>query len=78
MSEVDVVNSPPHYKQGNIEVIDFIEDQKLEYHEGNVVKYICRAPHKGHRIQDLEKAVWYLTRKVEKLKSQTVTASPQD
>jgi hypothetical protein len=78
MPEVDFVNHPPHYTTGKIEVIDFIEDKGLEYHEANVVKYVARAKHKGNRIQDLEKALWYLSRKIENLKSQTVTASPQD
>ena len=34
--------NPNHYKKGKIEVIDFIEDQKLDFCEGNVVKYLCR------------------------------------
>lgn len=56
------VNHPPHYNSGKIEVIDFIEDQKLGFHLGNVVKYVCRAEHKGKVRQDLEKALWYLQR----------------
>lgn len=39
----DSVNHPAHYTDGKIEVIDFIEDKKLGYHLGNVVKYIARA-----------------------------------
>lgn len=58
----DNVNHPAHYTTGKIEVIDFIEDQKLPYHLGNVVKYIARAPHKGTELQDLKKARWYLDR----------------
>lgn len=61
-SGCDVVNHPIHYTTGKIEVLDFIEDQKLPYHLGNVVKYICRAPHKGTEMQDLRKAQWYLNR----------------
>ncbi len=34
--------SPQHYQQGNIQVLDFITDQKFRYLEGNIVKYICR------------------------------------
>lgn len=63
----DVVNHPSHYTKGKIEVIDFIEDQKLDYHEGNAVKYIARAKHKGNELQDLKKAVWYLNRRIEGL-----------
>jgi hypothetical protein len=62
----DMVNHPPHYTAGKIEVIDFIEDQRLSYHLGNVIKYICRADHKGSRLEDLKKAAWYLNRAIER------------
>lgn len=63
----DNVNHPSHYTSGNIEVIDFIEDQKLDYHLGNAVKYIARAGKKDPDkfIEDLEKAIWYIKRKIE-------------
>ena len=57
-SEKDVIN-PNHYKQGNIEVIDFILDQKMSYLEGNIIKYVSRYKFKNG-IEDLEKARWYL------------------
>ena len=60
----DVVNHPPHYKIGGIETIDFIEAKGLDYNLGNVVKYITRADHKGNKLQDLEKARWYLDRAI--------------
>jgi predicted DNA-binding protein YlxM (UPF0122 family) len=63
----DMVNHPDHYKVGGIETIDFIEAKKLNYNLGNVVKYITRADHKGNREQDLNKALWYLTREIQKL-----------
>lgn len=66
--EVDYVNHPPHYNFGSYEVLDVIEDWNLEYHEANAVKYIARALYKGKRIEDLEKAVFYLNRKISKLK----------
>jgi hypothetical protein len=47
-SSDDPVNHPKHYTMGKVEVLDFIEDQGLGYHAGNVVKYLCRAPHKGN------------------------------
>lgn len=67
------VNHPEHYNAGKIEVIDFIEDQGLNFHLGNVVKYIARAGRKKSgnlssiekTIQDLEKAEWYLHRYIE-------------
>jgi hypothetical protein len=64
----DPVNHPEHYKVGGIETIDFIEAKKLNYNIGNVVKYLTRADHKGNRKQDLEKALWYLTREINSLK----------
>lgn len=65
--EHDVVNHPSHYTRGNIEVIDFIEDQQLPYHLGNVVKYIARAGFKGDKVEDLKKAQWYLNRYIRTL-----------
>ena len=60
----DEVNSPAHYKTGGIETIDFIEAKNLNYNLGNVVKYITRADHKNNRVQDLQKAMWYLKREI--------------
>ena len=62
--EQDPVNHPSHYTTGKIEVIDFIEDQKLDFHLANAVKYIARAGKKdpGKTKEDLEKAVWYINR----------------
>lgn len=65
------VNHPSHYNSGKIEVIEAIEDWKLDYHCGNAVKYVARAGKKdpSKEIEDLEKATWYLKRKIEKLKA---------
>ena len=64
----DTVNHPPHYKVGGIETIDFIEAKGLDYHLGNVIKYISRSDHKGNKKDDLLKAQWYLTRAINNLK----------
>jgi len=64
--EPDPVNHPYHYKVGGIETIDFIEGKNLGYNLGNAVKYISRADHKGNRLQDLQKAQWYLNREIAK------------
>lgn len=66
----DNVNHPSHYTDGKIEVIDFIEQKNLNFHRGNAVKYIARAGKKdpAKEIEDLQKAVWYLQREIEKLK----------
>lgn len=66
MEKPDLVNSPPHYNSGKIEVIEVIEDQALGFHLGNAVKYILRAGKKDPEktVEDLEKAIWYLRRRI--------------
>lgn len=68
----DNVNHPSHYTDGNIEVIDFIEDKKLNYHRGNALKYLCRAGKKdpAKEVEDLQKAVWYINREIQRLEAQ--------
>lgn len=63
----DMVNHPSHYNQGKIETIDFIEDQKFDFHIGTAIRYLCRAGHKWNEKEDLEKAVWYIQRKIDLL-----------
>lgn len=65
----DNVNHPPHYTDGKIEVIDFIEDKKLGFNLGNAVKYISRAGKKdvAKELEDLQKAAWYLQRQINTL-----------
>ena len=59
--------SPNYYTRGSIEVWDFIRDQQLNYHLGNVVKYVCRAGHKNDstKRQDIKKAIHYLTNELQ-------------
>jgi hypothetical protein len=61
MAIEDPVNSPKHYTQGNMEVITAIEGMGLDYHQGNVVKYVSRYRYKNG-IEDLRKAKWYIDR----------------
>lgn len=67
---IDMVNSPPHYKHGGIETIDFIKAKltKEEYRgylKGNVLKYASRAGHKGSATEDAGKMAWYAQRLAE-------------
>lgn len=67
----EMVNHPNHYGGDNVyETIKVIEAWGLDFHLGNSVKYISRAGKKDtdKEIQDLEKAKWYLERKIELLK----------
>jgi len=59
--------NPNHYKQGNIETIEYILDQTMNYVEGNVVKYISRYK-KKNGLEDLHKAKWYLERLIKEYK----------
>jgi hypothetical protein len=62
---IDPINHPSHYLAGRtIEPIAVIEDWKLDYHLGNALKYISRAGRKDSMKQDLEKAIWYIERKI--------------
>lgn len=56
-----------HYQMMKPEPIEVIENWGLGFHLGNAVKYIARAPYKGSKKQDLEKAIWYLQRELNKL-----------
>lgn len=62
----DLINSPPHYKQGEIECIDAIQsmltpEEFRGYLKGAVVKYLWRERHKGG-VESLKKAEWFLKR----------------
>ena len=69
----DMVNSPAHYTQGDIECIDAIAQvvKDLDGMEamctGNAIKYLWRWKHKNG-VEDLRKAVWYLQRMIDNYK----------
>ena len=56
----DMVNKPPHYTYGDIEIIDVIEmitkeyPSELDFVIGNATKYISRSPYKNG-VEDLKK-----------------------
>jgi len=68
---VSNVNHPNHYNQGKIEVIEAIEDWGLGFNDGNVIKYISRAKHKGKPLEDLKKAKWYLEREINRIEKES-------
>lgn len=60
----DPINHPPHYAgyPVNVECIDIT--RHLNFQLGNAFKYVWRAGKKGgpeQEIEDLKKALWYLT-----------------
>lgn len=68
-SDVDMVNSPPHYNEAGIECIEAIQaatGDGFEYHlQGTALKYIWRFRYKGKPLEDLKKARWYLDKLIE-------------
>jgi len=59
----DPVNHPSHYTFSKIEVLDAIEEWGVNFHTGNIIKYLLRAGRKTENpIQDLQKAEFYLKR----------------
>ncbi len=65
--KTETVNHPSHYGGADnpYEAIKIIEAWDLDFHLGNSVKYILRAGKKHGMSEDLKKARWYLTRKIE-------------
>lgn len=70
--ELDLVNHPLHYGGENnpLEVIKIIEAYELNFNVGNCIKYVLRVGKKdpATRMQDLQKARWYLEREIGKMK----------
>lgn len=68
--DADPVNSPTHYQHpSGIEVIDITRHES--FLRGNVIKYVLRAPYKGNEIEDIKKALKYLTWELERLEKQS-------
>jgi len=71
METNDAVNSPSHYKAGNIETIDYIVDvlgeyDTIHYCHGNILKYLgSRLWNKNNPLQDAKKARWYLDKMIQ-------------
>lgn len=77
--EVDGVTAPDaidpgHYRQGDVETIQLIEDVLDEldgqplwrlWAIGNAIKYLSRAPYKGQYKDDVKKAANYLHRAID-------------
>ena len=67
----DIINHPLHYVDGRkYEPIDVILDWDLGFCLGNTIKYISRAgrKNKDKKVEDLEKAKWYIDRAIKEFK----------
>jgi hypothetical protein len=64
----DNVNHPRHYTKhpSGVECIQITEH--MGFNLGNAMKYIWRADLKGNQIEDLEKALWYINREIQRIK----------
>jgi hypothetical protein len=69
MEKPDPVNHPPHYTShpSGVECIQVTEH--LGFCIGNAIKYLWRADLKGHAVEDLEKAAWYVNREIARRKA---------
>jgi hypothetical protein len=64
------VDHPDHYGgDSTYETIKVIEAWNLDFCLGNAVKYISRAgkKDKSKTIEDLQKAIWYIERRIKQL-----------
>jgi hypothetical protein len=61
------VDHPPHYTShpSGIETIQITEH--MNFNLGNAIKYIMRADYKGKKLEDLQKAAWYINREIERI-----------
>tara|TARA_R100000005_G_scaffold95744_2_gene78526 strand:- start:1042 stop:1323 length:282 start_codon:yes stop_codon:yes gene_type:complete len=48
-----------HYKDCNIQPVEYIHSNGLDFFEGNIVKYITRHRKKGSGSQDIKKVIHY-------------------
>lgn len=69
----DMVNAPAHYTYLSPQPIELIEAWKLDFFLGSAIKYIARAGRKADAVEDLQKAVSYLNRKILSLQGKPVT-----
>lgn len=71
----DPVNHPRHYNMGDIETIEFVDQVCAHYFGdeafsvGSALRYLARAPHKNNKLEDLQKAVWYLQHAIGRIES---------
>ena len=59
MSALDKQEGGNHYKNYEIQPIEFIMANNIPYPEANVIKYVCRHKSKNG-VQDLRKAIHYI------------------
>ena len=65
----DMVNHPVNYTNhpSGVEVIQITEH--MNFCLGNAIKYLMRSEYKGKQIEDLKKAIWYISREIERIEN---------
>lgn len=74
---IDLINHPPHYTShpSGVECIDVAEH--YGFNVGNAIKYLWRAGLKtNNAIEDLEKALWYVKREINRLAAKAEPTVP--
>lgn len=82
----EMVNSPSHYCQGDMECIDgivgaFGKDEAVVFCKINAFKYLWRLGHKDDEAQEIGKIKWYLDKYLElkmppKINAMTLDGTP--
>jgi|TARA_R100000789_G_scaffold10600_4_gene14352 hypothetical protein len=65
MSEYDKQIGGTHYRKMKIQPSKFVNENKLLFAEGNVIKYVVRHQYKGGK-EDLEKAKHFIDMIIER------------
>ena len=67
----------PEYYGSNRKIGNFIREQELNFHLGNVVKYVCRAGKKENNTKerDLQQAIAYLENELENTQDNSIGSS---
>jgi len=79
-STSDIVNKPKHYTKFEIEPIEFIMKNKIEFWRGNIIKYAARAGAKKYdqmtekqsEITDLHKVIRYAEMRINQLSNKDI------
>lgn len=58
------LSAQEHYAKAGLEPIEVIEEWNMDFHLGTALCYVVRCQFKGSMKLDLEKAVWYLRRRL--------------
>lgn len=59
----------------SVEIIDLVKE--MGFLDGNIIKYVARAPFKGHALQDYLKAREYLDMLIAKCESDSLDGTSQ-